>query len=81
MTEQPKNFGFGEDETALVDVIAEVILLLARQLKGVLSAQEQDGRLHQVFQRGGPRINCLPRQIAFPLPFDMSRQVMNSVTM
>ena len=71
--------GIGEEEPALLDVVAEVLLGEAIELGDLVSVEENDGRLKEVGDRGKGRIDDLPGEEVFPVAGDDGDEVADVV--
>src|SRR5208337_473134 len=71
--------GVGEDETTVLDVVAEVLLSDGIELGDFVSVEEDDGRLKEVCDGGDGGIDDLPGEEVFPVARDNGDEVANVV--
>src|SRR5208337_3784874 len=71
--------GVGEEEPALLDVVAEVLLGQDIELGDLVSVEEDDGRLEEVGDGGESGIDDLPGEEVFPVARDDGDEVADVV--
>ncbi len=71
--------GLGEDEAALLDVVAEVLLAERGEFGGLVAVEEEDGGLQQVLDGGDVGVDDLPGEQVLPVSGDDADEVADVV--